>query len=51
MIITESLKDSVSSVCLSESKNFLAAVCNDENHQLIIYDLKALQKKQDSPTS
>jgi hypothetical protein len=51
MIITDELKDGVSNVCLSESQLRLAAICNDENHRLVVYDCKKLLKKQTDPTT
>ena len=43
MTITKKLKQSVGTVCFSPSGNYLAATCNDENHTLVIYDLKVLK--------
>lgn len=42
MIITDELKDGISCVSLSESQSRLAAICNDENHKLVVYDCKKL---------
>ena len=49
LIISEGLKGSVGNICLSESRNLIAAVCNDEGHKLIIYDCKKLLEKQENP--
>ena len=51
MIITEELKDAISNICLSESKSRLAAICNDFNHKIIIYDVNKLLIKRDDPTN
>lgn len=50
MVITDELKAGISCVCFSESKSRLAAICNDENHRIVIYDCGKLDKKQSDPT-
>lgn len=50
MVITDELKSGISCVCFSQTKARLAAICNDENHRLVIYDCAKLQKKQIDPT-
>lgn len=51
MVITDELKEGISSVCFSETKTKLAAICNDENHRIVIFDYKKLEEKQTNFTS
>ena len=51
MIITKKLKSSVGTVCFSPSGHFLAATCNDEDHTLVVYDLKVLKELETDLTS
>ena len=51
MTITKKLKQSVGTVCFSPSGNYLAATCNDEDHTLVIYDLKVLKELETNLTS
>lgn len=48
-VVTAELKNSVGNICLSHTRSFMAAVCNDEDHSLIVYDCKLLLEKQDKP--
>jgi hypothetical protein len=42
MIIYKELTSSVATLCFAAKQNLLAATCNDEDHKLVIYDLKEL---------
>ena len=48
-IVTEELKDSVGNICLSHTRNYLAAVCNDSEHKLVVYDCIKLMARQRNP--
>ncbi len=51
MIISKELEYSVGNVCISKSKDLLAVSCNDEEHKIVIYDLKRLRQIQKDLTS
>lgn len=45
------MRDSIGNVCLSKSKNLIAATCNDEDHTIVIYDRIKLKDKEKNLTS